>query len=140
MVAAIILAMLSLHLWRRLRRPGDAISAHSAPYGLAAGFSTTVANAAGPVMNMYLLSKRLTKEEFVATGAWFFFTVNLSKVPIYVWHGLISRESLTFNLCMLPAVAAGAVTGRWALDRVPPALFETLVLVMTGAATLLLFR
>jgi hypothetical protein len=33
-------------------------------------------------MNLYLLSQKLPKEEFVATGAWFFFFVNLSKVPI----------------------------------------------------------
>ena len=53
----------------------------AAGYGASAGFATTVANAAGPVMNLYLLARRLPKHEFVATGAWFFFAVNLSSSP-----------------------------------------------------------
>jgi uncharacterized membrane protein YfcA len=59
-------------------------------YGIAAGFATVVANAAGPIMNMYLLTRHLSKEQFVATGAWFFFILNLAKIPIYVWFGLFS--------------------------------------------------
>ena len=42
-------------------------------------------------MNLYLLARRLPKHEFVATGAWFFFVVNLLKLPIYAFHGLIHR-------------------------------------------------
>jgi hypothetical protein len=95
LVGVIVLGMLGAHLWRRFR-PGEpaADTAHSALYGITAGFATTVANAAGPVMNLYLLAKRLPKEEFIATGAWFFFVVNLAKVPIYWWHGLFSARSL----------------------------------------------
>ena len=36
----------------------------------------------GQVMSMYLLMKNLPKEQFVATGAWFFLVVNLAKLPI----------------------------------------------------------
>jgi hypothetical protein len=141
LVGVIIGLMLLAHLYRRYGpeiRSGD--GAHSAPYGLAAGFSTTVANAAGPVMNLYLLSKRLPKEEFVATGAWFFFVVNLTKVPIYAWHGLFSRQSLTFGAMMVPAVMAGAFAGRWLLHRISPKTFEASVVVLTILATVLLFR
>jgi hypothetical protein len=49
-------------------------------YGIAAGFASTVANAAAPIMNMYLLSQGLSKEQFVATGAWFFFAVVLDEL------------------------------------------------------------
>lgn len=140
MVATIILAMLALYIRRRLRPDTFAISVHPAPYGFSAGFSTTVANAAGPVMNLYLLSKRLPKEEFVATGAWFFFFVNLSKVPIYWWHELFSRKSLMFDLAMLPALVSGAVIGRWVINLIPQHVFEILVIAMTTIATLLLYR
>ena len=47
-------------------------------------------------IHLYLLSRRLPKEEFIATGAWFFFLINLTKMPIYAWHGLFSRQSLIF--------------------------------------------
>jgi uncharacterized membrane protein YfcA len=91
-------------------------------------------------MNLYLLSQRLPKEEFVATGAWFFFLVNLSKVPIYAWHGLFSRPSLTFAALMIPAVTLGALAGRRLLHRFSPRTFENLVLILAAISTLLLFK
>lgn len=139
MIGAIIFTMLGLYLYRRYRGTTE-VAAHPAIYGTAAGFATTVANAAGPVMNLYLLSKRLPKEEFVATGAWFFFFVNLAKVPIYLWYGLIGAKSLAFNVMMVPAVFAGAFAGRALLHSIPPKIFELVVIVMTVISTLLLFR
>ena len=139
-VGAIVVVMMAAYLRRRIRPDTFHAPTHSAPYGIATGFATTVANAAGPVMNLYLLSKRLPKEEFIATGAWFFFIVNLSKLPIYWWHGMLTARSLTFDACMIPAVLAGAVSGRWLVDRIPNRVFEILVIVLTAISTLLLFR
>jgi uncharacterized membrane protein YfcA len=115
---------------------------HGSPafYGVAAGFSSTVANAAGPVMNLYLLSRKLPKEEFVATGAWFFFVLNLVKAPVYAYHDLYSRDSLTFDALMIPVVLAGALTGRWVVRVMPQKLFEAAVIVLTGVSCVLLFR
>jgi uncharacterized membrane protein YfcA len=138
-IGIIIFAMLALYLYRK-HRGGTQVAAHPAAYGTAAGFATTVANAAGPVMNLYLLSKRLPKEDFVATGAWFFFFVNLSKVPIYLWHGLIGKQSLAYDVIVIPAIVAGGIAGRMLLHKIPPKLFETLVIAMTVVATVLLFR
>lgn len=139
-VGSIIFLMLCLYLWRRYRAGENAPAAHPLPYGIAAGFATTVANAAGPVMSLYLLSKRLPKEEFVATGAWFFFFINLIKVPIYVWQGLISAPSLMFGVAMAPAVLAGALTGKWVIQRIPPKVFESTIVILTAISTVLLFR
>lgn len=140
-VGVIVVIMLAAYVWRRIKvARGGEVASHAGTYGVTAGFATTVANAAGPVMNLYLLSKRLPKEEFVATGAWFFFIVNLTKIPIYAWHGLISARSLTFNLMMAPAVLVGAMTGRWLLHRIPARIFEIVVVALTAISTLLLFR
>jgi uncharacterized membrane protein YfcA len=110
----------------------------AAGYGLSAGFATTVANAAGPVMNLYLLARRLPKTEFVATGAWFFFVVNLVKLPIYAGHGLIDRRSLLFDLALAPSVVVGALLGRALLHRMPQAIFDKLVMALTVCAAVLL--
>ncbi len=138
MVGIIVLIMLVLYLYRRFK--SDLRPAHGGIYGMAAGFATTVANAAGPVMNLYLLTKQLPKEEFVATGAWFFFVINLAKIPIYAWHGMFTRTSLIFDAVLVPVVLLGALTGRWLLGRVPPHIFEAMVIFMTIASTILLFR
>jgi uncharacterized membrane protein YfcA len=112
---------------------------HSALYGGAAGFSTTIANAAGPVMNLYLLAKRLPKEEFVGTGAWFFLVVNLCKLPVYVGHGLINASSLAFDLFMVPAVVVGAGLGRAVIRRLRQESFERVVFALTILACAMLF-
>lgn len=135
-----LLVLLMLAAWVRRRFQTVAADAPAAPYGIAAGFATTVANAAGPVMSLYLLSKRLPKEEFVATGAWFFFIVNLSKVPVYVYHGLFSARSLLFDVWMLGPVLMGAITGKWLIGRIPPHIFEALVVSLTALSTIFLFR
>jgi uncharacterized protein len=137
-VGVIVLVMVGAYLYRRWRGD-DRVPAHPAPYGVAAGFATTVANAAGPVMSLYLLGKRLSKEEFIATGAWFFFLINLTKLPIYLGHGLISRASLGFDAMMIPMVILGAGTGRWLVYRMSPRVFEVLVVALTVVSTLLLF-
>lgn len=140
MIGGIIVVMLIAYLVRRYSRNPASITPHPALYGVTAGFATTVANAAGPVMNLYLLSKRLPKEEFIATGVWFFFLVNLTKIPIYAYHGMFSRESLLFGLSMAPVVYLGAMSGRKLVDHIPARVFEWLVVVLTAASTVLLFR
>jgi uncharacterized membrane protein YfcA len=140
LVGIIVLIMLGMHLWRRCRSSLTTEVGYPSVYGVTAGFATTVANAAGPVMSLYLLGKRLPKEEFVATGAWFFFVINLAKLPIYGWNGLITRSGLAFDLAMIPAVVVGAMAGRKIVNALSPQLFETLVLILTALSTLLLFR
>jgi len=139
-IGGIVALMLAAYLIRRFSKNPASITPHPALYGVTAGFATTVANAAGPVMNLYLLSKRLPKEEFIATGAWFFFIINLTKIPIYAYHGMFSRQSLVFDLIMVPAVFAGAMSGRKLVDHIPAHVFEGLVIVLTAVSTLLLFR
>jgi len=137
-IALILFLMLAIQIRRRWGM-APLTAGRSGFYGVLTGFATTVANAAGPVMNLFLLSQRLPKEQFVATGAWFFFVVNLTKAPIYAWYRLFSRPSLTFNAMMVPLVLAGAFTGSWLVRKISQELFESLVLVLTGLCALALF-
>jgi len=138
-IGAIIVGMLAIYLWRRFS-PTPQVAGNPAFYGICTGFASTLANAAGPVMNIYLLSRKLPKEKFVATGAWFFFVVNLLKAPVYAWHGLYSRESLTFDVMMVPAVLVGALAGRWLIRNIDQRMFEVLVVALTAVSCLFLFR
>ena len=95
-----------------------------------------LANAAGPVMTLYLLAMRLPKHQFIGTSAWFFFAVNWIKVPFYAHQNLISSASLKTDLLLLPAVAAGAVLGILLLSRIPQKLFNTLALLLAAASAI----
>ena len=106
----------------------------AATMGLLAGFGTMIANAAGPAMSIYLIARGLQKEQFVGTCAWFYFIVNLSKVPVYCWQGMITAETLLFDLKLAPFVVFGALLGVKLLPTIPPKVFNVLVLILAGAA------
>ena len=110
------------------------------PFGWLAGSTTMIANAAGPVMTIYLLACRLPKFEFVGTAAWFFFAINLLKVPFSASLGLINSASLKMNLWLAPAVIGGILLGRWLLGKINQAVFEWLMIVFSllGALRLVL--
>jgi uncharacterized membrane protein YfcA len=90
-----------------------------------------VANAAGPIMIIYLLAMRLPKLIFMGTSAWYFFTLNLFKVPFSYSLGLINADSLPISLALAPVPIAGALTGRVLIHRINQQVFEMLALVLT---------
>jgi uncharacterized membrane protein YfcA len=110
------------------------------PMGWLAGVTTMVANAAGPVMTIYLLATRLPKYEFVGTGAWFFFLINVTKIPFSASLGLINPSSLALNLILVPAIVAGVFLGRWLLGKINQSVFQWLMIVFSllGAMRLIL--
>lgn len=131
----VILLFLVLLEALRTRLSMDYIIQHptySILLGILAGFSSTLANLAGPVMSIYLLSMGLDKHRFVGTAAWFFFTLNLSKLPVYLQQGMIHADSLILDLWIVPAIGIGAWMGVRLLPRIPQLLFNRLILL--GAA------
>ena len=101
------------------------------PLGLLAGVSTMLANAAGPAMTVYLLAARLPKYEFVGTAAWFFFFINLIKVPFSISLGLITPNTLFFNLVLAPAVLVGLFSGKFLLGKINQTQFEWLLIALS---------
>jgi uncharacterized protein len=104
--------------------------------GIACGITTMVANAAGPVMAIYLVAMRLPQFDFVGTAAVFFLIVNLIKLPFSFKLGLINPHSLALNLILLPAVAAGVFSGRKLVGRLPRRAFESLILILAALAAI----
>ena len=104
--------------------------------GMLAGFGTTVGNAAGPVMGIYLISQGLRKEQFMGTAACFFFIVNAAKLPIYSSLGRITPATLQFDLIMIPIVVVAALVGRRLFSIIPQKVFDPLVLSLAGIAAL----
>ncbi len=104
--------------------------------GILAGVATMLANAAGPVFAIYLIAVGLPKMEFVGTSAWFFFIINLFKVPFSIALGLIRAQTLMLNLILAPAVLVGVLAGRWLLERIPQRLFEHMLLGFAVLAAL----
>lgn len=143
-LAAMILTMMGLLVWQRFdRRVLRAVMGHpalAAFSGFLAGISTMTANAGGAAMSFHLMARRFDKMSYVGTCAWFFFITNVMKAPLSLSLGLISPSSLLLDLCLIPAVAAGFMTGRAALGKIPQGPFDAMLIVMSlGAALKLLF-
>ncbi len=134
-IGLIVVGLTVMHVIRRARsRPSDPEeqAAWFAPvFGVLAGFTTIVSNAAGPLMVIYLLAMRLPKMEYMGTGAVFFLALNLFKVPFMIYLGLVNSGSLRLNLELAPAVLAGAWLGRVLLGRINQRVFENVALVLT---------
>lgn len=138
LIGGIILTLVGLHVIRRR------LSGHEADHGawfpptigVLAGFTTLVANAAGPLMAVYMLSMRLPKLDFVGTGAVFFLLLNLFKVPFMVDLGLINAASFSINLWLAPAVVVGAWFGRKLVMRIDQRAFENIALALSLIAGL----
>lgn len=141
-IGVILIAVIAVTLWRRSRTDVNAVPGPVAAgfYGVLGGFTTMVANAAGPVMSMYFLAARLPVQVFLGTAAWFFAAVNVAKVPFSIGLGLITPHGLLIDLILVPAVVIGALVGRRIAAVISQRLFEQIVIVLTvvGAVYLLI--
>lgn len=142
-LAGILLICLGLMIWQELKKAGlkipDHWSLHMAT-GLSGGFATMIGNAAGPIMALYLLSMRLPKAVYIGTGAWYFFIMNLTKVPlhVFIWKTITVR-SILLNLSLWPAIIAGAFLGVMIVKVIPEKAYRYFVILMTLATTIRLF-
>ena len=102
--------------------------------GFASGVSTMLANAAGPVMTVYLLAQRLEKKEHLGVFCRFFLFINLFKLPFSGSLGLVTEKSLMTNLVLLPGVIAGIILGWQILKRIKQDAFESILAWLTAFA------
>lgn len=142
LIGWIILLLAAIHLVRVAFFRHAAVPSHwafSAVVGLTAGFTTQVANAAGPVMALYLLSMKLPKDRYVGTCAWFFMIMNWTKLPVFCFEGRVTSGALLAVLPMLPLILLGAVLGVIFVKRAPQKFFEAVVevIVIVSAVKLL---
>jgi uncharacterized membrane protein YfcA len=139
-IGGIVLVMLGINYWRTRTKDKDAPVPtqwwFAVGLGFMAGVTTMMANAAGPIMIIYLLAMQLPKIEFVGTGAWFFFVVNWLKVPFSAKLTLMTAASVKLDLMMLPFIATGAVIGIFFLKRIPQKAFTAVVQILAAAAAI----
>lgn len=112
-------------------------------FGLGAGLTSTLAHAAAPVMQMYLLPQRLPKLQFAGTVAAYFFVLNLVKLVPFSLLGRIEAGHLALAGALLPLAPLGVASGYLLVRLTNPrhyvvfiyaVLFVTSVLLIVRAA------
>jgi uncharacterized protein len=109
--------------------------------GILAGFTSTIAHAAGPIVSLFVYSQGFGKTLFVGTVAWTFTLINLTKLPFYAYTGLIQADVLLFDACLVVLIPLGSWLGHWMHHRVSEWWFSRIIMVLTlGAGVQLLFN
>ena len=109
----------------------------AALFGIAAGFFTMVGNAAGALMSVYFLSMNVPKNRFIGTRAWFFFIVNVTKVPLHIffWQ-TINNKTLTVDLVVVPVIIAGGLIGIKIVKMISEEKYRLFVIALIVVAAL----
>ena len=137
-IGGIILLMVGVQLFRRYAREWFDRMASSRQFGLAAGVAggvaTMMANAAGPIIQLFLLSRRFEKMDLVGVGARLFLLVNILKLPFLGGLDFVTRDSLVLNAKMVPVILLGVLLGKRLVHAVSQRTFEWLVLIFAVLA------
>ncbi|GGD20576.1 sulfite exporter TauE/SafE family protein [Hyunsoonleella pacifica] len=143
-MAVIIIASLGIMLFFEKQNtnsiPKNKVFSNSA--GFLAGFTTMIGNLAGPISNIYFLAIRLPKNEFIGTGAWLFFIINVFKLPFhfFVWK-TVTKESLVLNLTLVPIILVGFFIGATLVKKISNVNYRKFIIIVTAiGGVIMLFR
>ena len=142
-IILLTLTVLTLYLMKKGTLSSDNALANPSVrgvYGVLGGFTSMAANAGGPVMTLYFVAARFDMLRFIATQAWFFFIINLVKLPFSIGLGLLRPEVLPALAILAPAVLVGAFVGRRWVRRFDQRTFTRVVIVLTVLSSLYLLR
>ena len=99
-------------------------------WGSIAGFTSFVAHAGGPPVNIYLLPQKLDKTVYQATTVLFFTSVNYVKLIPYAALGQFNSTNLWISVVLLPLAAFGIWLGYKLHHRVPEKQFFQIAYVL----------
>lgn len=105
------------------------------PAGLMLGFTTMIGNLASAFVAVYFAAIRAGKREFIATTVFFFFVVNLIKLPvhIFVWK-TVTPAMIAATLILVPCSTVGIVIGRAIVRRMREEVYWRFVVIVTALA------
>lgn len=128
-----------LYYWLSPARSGLQAASHNLVsggfWGTVAGYTSFVAHAGGPPIQVYLLPRQPDKTLYQATTVVFFIVVNYVKLVPYALLGQFSAPNLWAAASLLPVACFGMWLGIWLHDKVPVRLFFRLCyafLLLTG--------
>jgi len=107
---------------------------HGLVFGGLAGFTSTLAHAAGPITTMYMLPQGMSKDRYVASTVLYYAIGNELKVIPYIMLGMINTQVLGAALSLMPAVVVGALLGLFLHKRVAQRSFNVVVYCLLALA------
>jgi uncharacterized membrane protein YfcA len=104
------------------------------PCGIGAGFTSSIAHGAGPVVSVFLIPQKLPKDIYVGTTVLVFTWVNWIKMPFFIHKDIVTWDTILISLRYLPIIPVGVWLGIWLNRKVSEGLFVRLVYMFTFLA------
>lgn len=127
-------------LWMRasqqVHTPSEPGTIRGIGWGIATGFTSMIAQAGGPTMQILLLPYRLSRDVFVGTLVMQFLIVNWMRLPGFLALGRMTRDNLILSASLLPIAIASTWLGIYLVRRTSGPRFFLLIyvlLVLVGA-------
>jgi uncharacterized membrane protein YfcA len=140
-ISALVFGLITLYkdLKGKLDSPFRPNAGHGLLAGVTAGAISTLAHQGGLITQMYLLPQRLSPQAFVASTTVIYFTINLSKFPIYIAEGVLDLNRTLYASALVPIVFGGSLFGKYLNERLSPKFFTKIIIafVMFAAVKLL---
>jgi uncharacterized membrane protein YfcA len=112
---------------------------HAPAAGLLSGVASGMFNSGGPPFNSYLLLQKLKARPFIATTAIYFALLNLTKVPGFLYTGVLNPPLLLSLWWVFLFIPIGIWVARMTLTRLSASAFEWIIIALLIFSSLLLF-
>ena len=143
-VGVIIIISLCFILYNDLKKKHIENPKATLILGLSFAFFTGLASmlgaSGGPVILTFLLLLNLPKDKLIGTSSYFFFMVNICKLPMYffVWHN-ISMTSFLADLTLIPVLALGIFLGLLIVKHFTTKFYRIFIIIISFLSAVRLF-
>lgn len=96
-------------------------------WGAVSGFTSFIANAGGPPLQVYLLPQKLSPRLYAGTATMFFTIVNYLKFPAFIQLGEMTSQNMLTSVALFPLAVAAVLSGIWLVRRVSAERFYKIV-------------
>ncbi|CAN7694774.1 sulfite exporter TauE/SafE family protein [Rhizobium sp. LjRoot30] len=107
-------------------------------WGLLAGYTSFVAHAGSPPLQVYLLPLRLDPKVFTGVNVMFFAITNAIKLIPYAALGEFGPQNLGRAAVMMPLAIVSTWLGAWAVHRMTASIFYPLTYISVAAVAIML--
>ena len=101
-----------------------------------AGFTSFCAHSGGTPTSVYLLPLRLKKEIYVGTRIMFFTSINIIKLPFYLYLSMVNFETLYQSIALFPLSLLGILIGYQLLKILEENLFYNIIYALIFLASI----
>lgn len=128
-------------LRRKLRGSVQAVPFQPAKgvfWGALTGITSFISHTGSPPFQSFVLPQKLPKMQYAGTTTLVFAAINVFKLPAYSVVGLVGNIHLPSLLAMAGVASVGAVLGRKLAQRLPEAVFMTVIQILLFVVSLYL--